>query len=492
MSTSNTRATPEGPLSAIESSRDSGSKHAASDSPATTAAGAWTKVASGCVAGPVIDRRRLLTGGLALSTVACAQAGRLAAAPLAAPAETTAETAAKHTLTPAQRPVGWPVWDDSDAAGLLEVLNSGHWGRGSGKRVAEFEERWRETMRAKHCIATTSGTTALMTALGALNIGPGDEVILPPYTFVATFNVITDYFALPVFVDSDLESMQIDAQKIGQAVTQNTKLLLPVHIAGTPADLDAIGRVAQEKNLPFIEDACQAPLAVWRGQPVGTHGLGGCLSFQASKNLTAGEGGAVLTNDADFANRCYDFHTPGGGRSSGTFGRGANFRMTEFQGSILLTQLARLEAQAKQRDDNARYLSQLLSEIPGIKPAKLYDGCDRSAWHLYMFHYDPQAFGGQPRDAFLAQLRQAGVSASSGYTTLNNSKHVLALAENPHYQKIYGSDFMAAWAERNACPVNDQLCQQAVWFTQTTLLGARGDMERIAAAIDQVRRAATA
>ncbi len=436
---------------------------------------------------PVIDRRQLLTGGLALSAVACAQAVRSDAAPL----ENPGATSTSHRLTPAERPVSWPVWDDSDAGGLLDVLNSGRWGRGAGKRVAEFEERWRETMQAQHCVATSSGTTALMTALGALNVGPGDEVILPPYTFVATFNVITDYFALPVFVDSDLESMQIDASKIEQAITDNTKLLLPVHIAGTPADLDAIGRVAQQKNVPFIEDACQAPLAVWRGQPVGTRGLGGCFSFQASKNLTAGEGGAVLTNDADFANRCYDFHSPGGGRSGGTLGRGANFRMTEFQGGILLTQLARFEAQAKLRDENATYLSKMLSEIPGIRPAKLYDGCDRSGWHLYMFHYDPQAFGGRPRDQFLAELRAAGVSASPGYSPLNSSKHVLALAENPHYQKIYGSDFMAGWAERNACPVNDQLCQQAVWFTQTTLLGKPGDMERIAAAIDQVHRAAS-
>lgn len=427
-----------------------------------------------------VHRRQLLAGGLAISTALCSQ--QIGRAQTATAVEQTAKP-----LTPAQRPVTWPVWDDSDATGLLDVLNSGHWGRLNGKRVAEFEQRWRETMQAKHCVATTSGTTALMTALGALNIGPGDEVILPPYTFVATFNAITLNFALPVFVDSDLESMQIDATKIAAAITDNTKLLLPVHIAGTPADLDTIGQVAREHKIPFIEDACQAPLAVWRGQPVGTHGLGGCFSFQASKNLTAGEGGAVLTNDEDFANRCYDFQTPGGGRAKASKGRGSNFRMTEFQGSILLTQLARLEAQAKLRDENAKYLSELLAKIPGIKPAKLYDGCDRSAWHLYMFHYDPQAFGGRPRGTFLKELSEAGVSASAGYSPLNRSQHVLALANNPHYIKIYGRDFMAGWAERNACPVNDQLCQQAVWFTQTVLLGSRNDMERIAASIDQVR-----
>lgn len=430
-----------------------------------------------------IHRRQLLAGGLAVSTALCSQ--RLGGVQTATAAEQATQPA-----PPTKPPVSWPVWDDSDSAGLLDVLNSGRWGRLNGKRVAEFEERWRETMQAQHCIATTSGTTALLTALGALDIGPGDEVILPPYTFVATFNVITHNYALPVFVDSDLESMQIDAHKIAAAVTSNTRLILPVHIAGTPADLDTISQVAREKNIPFIEDACQAPLAVWRGKPVCTHGLGGCVSFQATKNLTAGEGGSVLTNDEDFANRCYDFHTPGGGRAKGSHGRGSNFRMTEFQGSILLTQLARLEAQAQLRDENAKYLSELLAKIPGIKPAKLYDGCDRSAWHLFMFHYDPQAFGDRPRDTFLKQLREAGVSASGGYTALNRTEHVQAIANNPHYQKIYGRDFMSGWAERNACPVNDQLCQQAVWFTQTVLLGSRSDMERIAATIDQVCRKA--
>ncbi|MEZ6076682.1 MAG: DegT/DnrJ/EryC1/StrS family aminotransferase [Pirellulaceae bacterium] len=302
---------------------------------------------------------------------------------------------------------------------------------------------------------------------------------------MATFNVITHNYAFPVFVDSDLEPMQIDATKIGAAITDNTKLIVPVHIAETPADLDTVGHVAREHNIPFIEDA-PAPLAVWRGQPVGTHGLGGCLSFQASKNLTAGEGGAVLTNDEDFANRCYDFQTPGGGRAKASNGRGSNYRMTEFQGSILLT-AARLGGPSQTAATKTPGTCRSCWPRSQVSNPPNSTMCGSQAHGTCICSTTTHAFGGRPRATFLKELREAGVSASPGYSALNRSAHVLALANNPHYIKIYGRDFMAGWAERNACPVNDQLCQQAVWFTQTVLLGTRDDMERIAASIDQVR-----
>jgi perosamine synthetase len=427
-----------------------------------------------------ISRRKLIAGTIALTA--------------AANSTTKAADDPKKTVAqvePAKAITTWPQWDTSDADGLVTVLNSGRWGRLGGNRVAEFEQKWRETMQARFCIATSSGTTALLTALGALNIGPGDEVILPPYTFVATFNAITNSYALPIFVDVDRESFQIDPSKIAAAVTANTKLIVPVHIGGTPVDIDGVMKIANEKKIPVVEDACQAALAAWRGKPVGTHGLGGCFSFQASKNLTAGEGGAIVTNDEKFAHQCYNFHTPGGGRPVASLGRGANFRLTEFQGSILLTQLARLQSQAKRRDENAAYLSNLLTAIPGIHPAKLYEGCDRSAWHLYMFRYDATQFSGLTREAFLQELRKEGIGASAGYSSLNQSTHVLAIANNPHYQRIYGREFMENWSSKNLCPVNDQLCTQAVWFSQNVLLGERTDMEKIATSIENIQSRAS-
>lgn len=385
----------------------------------------------------------------------------------------------------------WPVWDETEETALINVLNSGTWGRTSGgPRCAEFEAAFSKRLQAKYCVATSSGTTALLTALGALNIGPGDEVILPPYTFVATFNVITNSYALPVFVDSDPHTFQIDPSKIAAAVSPATKLLLPVHIGGYSADMDAINAVAKQHSLPVIEDACQAPLAEWRNTPVGTHGIGGCFSFQSSKNLNCGEGGALTTNDESFFNKCFNFHTPGGGKSAASAGRGSNFRLTEFQAALLVAQFTRFEQQSGERNTNATYLTKRLNEIPGIAPAKLTNGCTRSAYHLYMLRYDKQHFADLPRAKFLAELNRLGVGASSGYGTLNTTAHVRALATNPHYVRIYGQERMTRWLEQNRCPVNDQLCQDAVWFSQHALLGDRAQMDRIVDTIRDIQKRA--
>lgn len=391
----------------------------------------------------------------------------------------------------AARGAEWPVWDVREESALLDVLRSGKWGRGSGARVKEFEEAYAKKCRAKHCVATASGTSALLTALGALGIGPGDEVILPPYTFVATFNVVTLNYALPVFVDTDPTTFQIDVAKIPAAITPATRLLLPVHIGGYPANLDAIDRISKERKIPFVEDACQAWLAEFGGQPVGSRGIGGCFSFQASKNLTSGEGGAVLTNDDAFAERCFAFHSPSGQRGNvPNTGRGSNYRLTEFQAALLLAQMTRLDEQFKKRDENAAYLTRMLAKIPGITPTPLSPGGTRSAYHLYFMRYDPRRFAGLARAKFLQELGKEGVHASSGYSPLNTSAHAKGLAANPHYRKIYGKQTMARWLERNRCPVNDRLCEEAMWFSQSVLLRPRSEMERIVETFSKIQRRA--
>lgn len=393
---------------------------------------------------------------------------------------------------------GWPVFDQTEEQALSATLHSGNWFRGTGRAVAKFEDEYARLTGAKHCVATASGTTALVAALGALDLGPGDEVIIPPYTFVATYNVVVLNYALPVFVDTDLESFQIDANKIEAAITKETKAILPVHLGGSPADLDKILEVANAHKLPVVEDACQAHLAEWRGRQVGTWGLAGCFSFQASKNLNSGEGGAVLTNDPEFAAMCYNFHHQGRGRPvsganfsySGT--RGSNLRLSEFQASLLGAQMTRVIAQTNRRTENAKYLTQLLNEIPGITPAKLYDGVTRSAYHLYLFRYDPARFAGLDRGKFMAAMDQEGVPCSGGYGVLNKDAYVTGLAKNRHFLKLYGEQRMKQWLEQNRhCPQNERLCGEAVWFTQNLLLGPREDMEQIAAAVRKIQKHAS-
>jgi len=437
------------------------------------------------MSGP-LNRRNFIGGAAAAGAASYLGGPGAENSPAAEPAANAVAKSARKKAS-----VDWPRWNEQDEDGLLDVLNSGVWGRtGGGRKVPEFEARFAQTMKARYCVATASGTTALLTTLGALGLGPGDEVILPPYTFVASFNVITSNYALPIFVDVDADTFQLDPKKIDAAITTNTKVILPVHVGGSPADMTAINDVAKARKVTVIEDACQAPLAEVNHQPVGTIGLGGCFSFQASKNLNSGEGGAVLTNDESFYNLCFNFHTPGGGKSAPSSGRASNFRLTEFQASILLSQYDRFEEQSKSRDANASYLSEMLNKIPGISPAKLATGCTRSGWHLYMLRYDRRHFADIPREKLLKELAKAGVSASSGYSRLNKTSHVQALASNPHYIRIYGKETMSRWLTAHECPVNDRLCDEALWLGQTKLLGTKTDMERIAEAFGSIQKRA--
>ncbi len=388
---------------------------------------------------------------------------------------------------------GWPLIDTTEEKALLKVLHSKVWNRVAGKEVKSFEEQYAALLGAKHSLGVSSGTSALYVILGANGLGPGQEVILPVYTFIATYNVIVLNYALPVFVDTDIESFQIDANKIEAAITPQTKLIMPVHIGGTPCDLDKVLEVANKHNLPVLEDACQAHMAEWRGKKVGTLGMAGAFSFQASKNLNCGDGGAITTNSDDLIEACYRFHNQGRGSKSGLYNpgtgiRGTNMRLTEFQGAILLAQMARLAEQTEKRSANADYLTKLLNEIQGIMPAKQYPGTTKSAYHLYMFRYDENHFSGLSRDQFIKALSAEGISCSSGYTPMDKDKYIRDLAENEHYIKMYGKLKMREWLERNECPQNEKMTRQAVWFTQTTLLGSKKDMEQIAAAIRKIQK----
>lgn len=386
---------------------------------------------------------------------------------------------------------GWPVIENIEETELLAVLKSGDWCRLGSKTTPRFETELQNMLGVNKILATSSGTTALLAMLGALDIGPGDEVILPPYTFIATYNSIVHNYALPVFADIDIETFQIDPAKIEQTITPETKALLPVHIGGNLFDIDAVMNIASKYNIPMLEDACQAHFAEWRGKSVGQFGLGGAYSFQASKNLNSGEGGVIITNDEDFYNRCYSFHHQGqsddaAGLEPGTGIRGSNFRLTEFQAAILLAQMSRIKEQVIKRSENADYLTKMLSKIPGISPAKHYKNYTRSAYHLYMFRYNPDEFSGMSRAQFIKALSAEGIPASSGYVSMTKDSYVTNLAKSKHYLQIYGEKKMKEWLEQISTPVNDRLCEEAVWFTQNMLLGEKQDMEQIAEAIRKI------
>ncbi len=385
----------------------------------------------------------------------------------------------------------WPVIGESDERAWMKVLRSGKWCRLGGEYADRFEAAWARTLGAKHCLAVANGTSALITSLAALGIGPGDEVIVPPYTFVATVNAVLMHHALPIFVDSDPETFQIDARLIEAAITERTKCIMPVHLGGSAADMDAILPIASKHKIPIIEDACQAHLAEWRGKKVSTLGDLGCFSFQGSKNLNAGEGGAILTNDDRLFEQCRSFQNNGRGKSDAGFSyvrNGANLRMTEFQAALLLQQLKRLEDQSHCREQNATYLTTQLREIPGITPARIYPGCTRNAYHLYMFRYDPAHFDGLPRGKFIEALSAEGIPCSGGYQPLYREPFLKNTLESRAYQAVFSPARISEYLERIHCPSNDRLCETAVWLTQTTLLGPRSDMAQIAEAVRKVQQ----
>ena len=385
----------------------------------------------------------------------------------------------------------WPMVAAPDEKAVLEVVHTGRWYR--SRSVDQFEETYAKLNGAKYCVATSSGTSALYTSLGALGVGPGDEVIVPPYTFVATVTVVLLHYAMPVFVDSDRETFLMDPGKLEAAITDRTAAIIPVHIGGAAADMDSILAIAKRRNVPVIGDACQAHLGQWRGRGLGSWGTTGCYSFQVSKNLPSGEGGAILTNDEPMANKCYAFHNccRRRSRASSSFnyegGRNTNVRMTEFQGALLLSQMTGLEQRANTRSENAQYLTSMLREIPGTLPARRYEGCTRNAYHLYMFRYQPENFSNLPRNKFVKALRAEGIPCSTGYGRLNEASFIQDALNSRPYVKVYGKAAVEEWAQRNRCPENDKLCEEAVWFMQNMLLGPRSDMDQIAEAIRKIQ-----
>jgi len=389
----------------------------------------------------------------------------------------------------------WPVIGEGDDQAWMDVFHAKGWF--NAKYVQEFETKYAAFMGAKECIATNGGTTALQTSLAALGVGPGDEVLVPPYTFVTTINVVLLQYAIPVFVDTDRETFQIDARKLEERITDRTRCILPVHLGGTPADMDTILSVAKKHKLPVVEDACQAHLAEWRGKKVGSLGDTGCFSFQVTKNLCSGEGGAILSNNAEVMDRCFSFHTNGrirGKAASFSYHHnGTNARMTEFQAALLMRGMTRVEQQTETRGRNAAHLTKQLQEIPGIYPAKMYEGATRNAYHLYMFRYDQEQFAGLPRDRFIRALNAEGIPyGGKGYSPLNKEPFLKDTLYSRGYQRIYSREYLDKYFENNNYPENDRLCGEAIWFFQTMFLGTQNDMDQVAEAIRKIHANASA
>ena len=377
----------------------------------------------------------------------------------------------------------WPRITKNIKDNLFSTLENDGWGVGSDA-VKNFEEKFAKFHDAKYAISTSSGTTALWVALKAAGVKAGDEVILPPYTFIATGSSILMANAIPVFVDVDPDTFNMDPSKIEAAITEKTKVIMPVHIAGNPADMDAIMKIAKKHNIKVIEDAAQAHGAEWDGKKVGALGNAGIFSFQTSKNMSAGEGGIIISNDDNLMAACFSYANCGRVRDGEWYEHqhlGGNFRLNSMAASMLLTQLETLENDMILRDNNRKILDDAISQIDGLSITKMYLKTTRSANHLYLLRYNKDKFNGIPREKFFKAMQAEGVYTYGGYVPLNREK-LFTLVDTKEYPWLEGINYK----DMNF-PVTEKLCtEEAVWLKQNHLLGTKEDTDDIIKAFIKV------
>jgi dTDP-4-amino-4,6-dideoxygalactose transaminase len=385
----------------------------------------------------------------------------------------------------------WPQWRESWEPDVLKVFRSGRWFRGSDSHVEEFENGYAKLLGAKRCLATASGTTALIVSLHVMDVDAGDEVIVSPYTFIASYNAILTNMALPVFADTDPATLTIDPASIESRITERTRAIMPVHIFGMPCDMDAINAIARKHNLAVIEDACQAWLAEYKGRHCGTLADLGCFSFQESKHIPSGEGGAITGMSDELLDKCQSYHNCGHAcgtnKGSGLFTRGNNYRMTQAQAVILVQQFEKLVNQTAIRRSNADYLSAQLGQIPGITPARLPEN-SRAVWHRYPFRYDGSHFNGLSRDKFAKAMSAEGVPCGGIYHEQYYDGLLDEAIASRGFKRLWSAQRLKAYRDSfQELKGNKQVCETTVAMTQNLLLSDRIDMDHILEAIRKIQ-----
>ncbi len=403
----------------------------------------------------------------------------------------------------------WPVVDEADVQAVAEVVRGGRWGRLGATQVHEFEKAFSAYQGAAHGLAVTSGAGALELALLALRLPHGAEVLVPAYTYMATATAVLRARLAPVFVDIDPDTYNLDPARIDAAVTARTAAILPVHFGGLACDMAAIMDAAHRHGLRVVEDAAHAHGARWNDRGLGTIGDIGCFSFQASKNLSAGEGGMLLTNDAESYTRAIEYHDLWAGgmlEREGQLGRGSmrsgahwdypfaatSMRMPTYQAVLLQRQLARLEEQTERRARNGAYLDGLLEDLEGMTPRRRDPFATRNSLHVHVCRYDAAAFQGLPRERFIEALNAEGVPFAAGYGL---PLHRTALFQDR------GGELARFWPRNDGapdvayaqgdCPAAERLCsEQTLWLSQNVFLDTREGMEQIVEAIEKVRASA--
>jgi perosamine synthetase len=384
----------------------------------------------------------------------------------------------------------WPYWDENVIDSILKTTKSRIWCRIQSKSgtVPTFEKKFARLIGTKFCVATGSGTQALHTCVEALGIDAGDEVITSPYTDPGTIASILSARALPVLADLDRESYQLDPDDVERRITENTKAIMPVHMMGQACNMERIMAIAKKHDLKVIEDAAQAHLAEYKGKKLGTIGDLGCFSFQSSKTIACGEGGAITGNDEELMDKCYTVHNHGTSRRGRTEVAGPKYRMNEFEAAVLLGQWPGVHERFARRNENAAHLTSRLKDIPGISPQKLYEGTASGSFYIYAMTYRKEYFNDADRSKFLKALKAEGISLSPYIAQgLHKEPWVEHILGSRVYKKMYSRKRLRKYREENRCPNCDKVCRELVMIWATgPLLGTKEDMDDVADAIQKV------
>jgi len=364
----------------------------------------------------------------------------------------------------------WPESTQREQELLASVLQSPQWG-GFHPLVAEFEERFARLQQARHGISAFNGTVTLELALSVLGIGAGDEVIVPAISFVSTASAVSRVGAIPVFADIGGNTFNLDPAKAAEAITGKTKAIIVVHFGAALADLDAFTKICAERGVMLIEDAAHAHGASWRNRGAGTFGRTGSFSFQNGKVMCAGEGGMLLSDDDEFAERARSFVNQGRRAGESFYAHytvGSNLRMTAFQAAVLIAQLERLREQIDRRTENVRLLKRLLADVEEIEWQAEPQEMTRSSWYLLCGRIRGERAS---RDEFHRAVTEAGLPCTPFYPH--------TLYQNPMYRE--------APCVVHACPNAEAYVGDAFWFPHRLLLA---DEETIREAASVMREAA--
>jgi len=355
---------------------------------------------------------------------------------------------------PARKPFG-----KEEMKELAEAINSQNLFRYGGTKVLKLEQEFARKYGVRYAIASTSGTSAIHIAVGAINPNPGDEIITAPITDMGTVVGILYQNAIPVFADVEQDSFNMDPQDIERKITRRTKAIIVVHLFGNPADMDAIMKISHKYKIPVIEDCCQAYMTYYKGKLAGTIGDIGCFSMQQSKHLCTGDGGLTITDNKEYAERMSLFADKGWNRTG--FGPRAylflapNYRMNELTAAVALAQLKKVDKVVEKRRKLGNLLNSLIKNVKGVKPLKVLEGCRPSYWQ-YAFKVLEW-----PANKFAEALTAEGIPAGAGYI----GKPIFICSEAMHSKATYGTSHCPFDCPRadakieykeGLCPVTDR------------------------------------